>query len=566
MRIALFVVCLFPLLSFGQSTNATLNDDYYHWITRYEIKSGRVANEVFTTIRPFRRSDVISFIDTLNKRDGVFTSSADQFNYEYLRNDSWESSRAETNTSKAPFLKKLYSKKSDLAFVDQPALDLHVSPVLYLGFGKDNRVSDPLMINTRGVEIRGMIDKKIAFYTFLTDNQAILPGYVFDQLKQTAVVPHEGFWKDFKTSGVDFFQARAYLDFNISKHVNFQFGNDRTFIGNGFRSLILSDYSPPNLFLRANAKVWKLNYLFQLNRLTADQPWYNKGNGIPGGSISNVRYPQKFMAFHHISMNIGKKLNLGLFESIIFAPNDTLNKSTFELGYLNPVIFLRATEQQFGSTDNAIVGMDFKWNAAKRISFYGQVVIDEFVLKELRAGKGWWANKFGVQGGLKYIDAFNVSNLDIQLEANAVRPYTYSHDTQYSNYSNYRQPMAHPLGANFMEAVAIIRYQPIPKLNLTAKTFYAKIGRDTTGVNWGSDVLKNNTTRQQDYGNSVGQGVKNTIAFVDLKASFMLRHNFFIEVSQTIRQSSSPVAFYNHNSSITSFAIRWNIPARTYDF
>jgi hypothetical protein len=126
--------------------------------------------------------------------------------------------------------------------------------------------------------------------------------------------------------------------------------------------------------------------------------------------------------------------------------------------------------------------------------------------------------------------------------------------------------MAHPLGANFTEAVAIVRYQPIPKLNLTAKMFYAKIGRDTTGVNWGSDILKNNTTRQQDYGNSIGQGVKNTIAFVDLKASFMLRHNFFIEVSQTIRQSSSPVAFYNHNSSITSFAIRWNIPARTYDF
>jgi hypothetical protein len=562
----LFLLLLLPLAAFGQSTNATLNDDYYHWITRYEIKAGRVATEIFTSVRPYRRSNIVAFIDTLNKRDGVFTSQADQFNYEYLRNDNWEWSRAETNTSAKPFLKKLYTKKSDLLYVDEPEFDLHVSPVLYLGYGKDNRVSESLMTNTRGVEIRGMIDRKIGFYTFLADNQSILPGYVQDAMKLNPVVPHEGFWKQFKTNGVDFFQARAYIDFNISKHVNFQFGNDRTFIGNGYRSLILSDYSTPNLFFRANAKVWRLNYMFQLNRLTADQPAYFAPNGNPTGSVANVRYPQKFMAFHHISMNIGKKLNLGVFESIIFAPNDSLNKGTFELGYLNPVIFLRATEQQFGSTDNAVVGMDFKWNAAKRVSFYGQVVIDEFVLKELQSGKGWWANKFGVQGGLKYIDAFGVSNLDVQLEANAVRPYTYSHDTQYSNYSNYRQALAHPLGANFVEAVAIVRYQPIPRLNLTAKAFYVKIGRDTTGVNWGSDILKDNVSRKQDYGNSIGQGVKNTIAFVDLRASFMLRHNFFLELSQTIRQSSSPVAFYNNNTSITSFALRWNIPLRTYDF
>jgi hypothetical protein len=79
-----------------------------------------------------------------------------------------------------------------------------------------------------------------------------------------------------------------------------QFGNDRTFIGNGYRSLIFSDYSPPNLFLRTNVKVWKINYLFQLNRMAADAR-------IGGGK----RYPEKFMAFHHASINIGKKLNIG---------------------------------------------------------------------------------------------------------------------------------------------------------------------------------------------------------------------------------------------------------------
>jgi len=562
MKYGFLFLFFLPLLAGAQSTNATLNEDYYHWITRYEIKAGRVAPEVFTSIRPFKRKAIVELIDSLNKKDNVFTSAADRYNYDYLRNDSWEWSRAESSDSKKPFLKSLYRKKSDFAHVDNPDFDLHVNPVLYLGAGKDSRLSQSLFINTRGVEIRGMIDKKVGFYTYFTDNQAILPAYVNDALSlyNVYVVPHEGFWKTYKNGGVDFFQARGYIDFNISKSIYMQFGHDRTFIGNGFRSLIFSDYSPPNLFLRANVKVWKLNYMFQLNRLTAD------AMGTPGGSTANKNYPVKFMAFHHLSLNIGKKVNLGLFESVVFTPQDSINKNTFQLNYLNPVIFYRAVEQQGGSPDNVLLGGDFKWNAMRQLSFYGQFVIDEFVLKELKAGNGWWANKFALQGGLKYIDVLNVSNLDIQLEANLIKPYAYSHDSQYSNYSNYNQSLAHPLGANLLEGVAIVRYQPLPKLNLIAKTFYTKIGRDTTNVNWGSDMLKNNSTHQMDYGNKVAQGVSNTIAFVDLTASYMLKHNFFIDLKATIRRSSSPVPLYNNNSTITSVSLRWNIPARTYDF
>ncbi|HCW07957.1 MAG TPA: hypothetical protein DGG95_11410 [Cytophagales bacterium] len=560
---------------YAQSTNATLNEDYYHWVTRYEIKAGRIAPEIFTSVRPFKRKAIVEFVDSLNKKDQVFTSRADQFNYDYLRNDNWEWSRAETSNSRKPFL-GMYKKKSDLAKVDVPDFDLHVSPVIYFGSGKDNRLNESMYINSRGVEMRGMIDRKIGFYTFFTDNQMIMPAYAYNTmtLNNGYVVPHEGFWKTFKKSGVDFFQVRGYIDFNVSKHIYVQFGNDRTFIGNGFRSLIFSDYSPPNLFLRTNVKIWKINYLFQLNRLVADPL------GTAGGSTANKNYSVKFMAFHHASINIGKKFNLGVFESVVFSPSDTINKNNLQLNYLNPIIFYRAVEQQGGSPDNVLLGGDFKLNAFKKVSFYGQFVIDEFVLKELKAGKGWWGNKFALQGGLKYIDAFSVPNLDIQLEANLVKPYTYSHDTQYSSYSNYYQPLAHPLGANLYEGVAIIRYQPLPKLNLIMKSFYTKIGRDTTGVNYGSDILKDNSTRSaltpsgnKDYGHKIAEGISNIIKFGEFTASYMIKHNLFIDLKATIRMSSSPVKLnsfytqqYNTNSTISSVSLRWNIPARTYDF
>ncbi|HEY5824570.1 MAG TPA: hypothetical protein VIT44_09400, partial [Cyclobacteriaceae bacterium] len=301
-------ILLFFLIStlsvFAQSTNAPLNEDYYHWIDRYEIKAGRIAPELFTSIKPYKRSSIVAYIDSLQKKDQVFSSRSDLFNYEYLHNDSWEWSRAETSNSKKPFLKHLYKKKSDFFYVDLPEFDLHVNPVLYLGIGKDSQLSDPSFINLRGVELRGMVDKKIGFYTFLGENQSVLPSYVQGEIANNPVVPHELFWKKFKDNGVDFFQARAYIDFNISKHIYMQFGQDRVNIGTGYRSLILSDYAPPSLFLKTNLKVWRINYLFQLNRVAAD------AKGTTGGS-SGGPYPTKYVAFHHASINIGKKFNLG---------------------------------------------------------------------------------------------------------------------------------------------------------------------------------------------------------------------------------------------------------------
>ncbi len=574
LRRTLYILCtLFCIesTSFAQSTNAPLNEEYYHKIDRYEVKAGRIVEELFTTVKPYKRSAIVAMIDSLQKKENVFQSASDKFNLEYLRNDNWEWSRAETSDSKKPFLKNLFKKKSDLYYVDKPDFDLHINPVMYVGMGKDSRTNATLFTNTRGVEIRGMIDKKIGFYTYLTDNQERLPQYVTDYsgIYGYYTVPHQGFWKDFKNGGVDFFEARAYIDWNISKHIWMQFGHDRTNIGNGFRSLIFSDFAPPNLFLRANLKIWKLNYFFQLSRMTAQV------NSSPTGNTGNKRYPDKFMAFHQVSVNLGKKFNLAFFESVIFAPQDSINGGAFELSYLNPVITYRPIEQQNGSSDNVVLGLDWKWLARKRLSFYGQFVLDEFVLKNLLASTGWWANKFAVQGGAKYIDVAGVSNLDLQLEGNVVRPFTYSHANQFTSYTNYMQPIAHPLGANFYELAAIIRYQPRPKLSLTVKSFYAKTGRDQAAaniaagapfVNWGGDINKSYNTRQQEYNNKIGQGYDNTIIYSDLLASYMLRHNFFIDLRQTIRYSSSVNTYFNNNSSVTSLSLRWNIASRSYDF
>ncbi len=568
-----FILCitgsLFSGIAFAQSVYIPLNEDYYHLIDRYEVKSGQLLPHLFTTIKPYKRSAVIDWADSVSRLDG-FTSSADQFNYTYLQNDSWEWSGAESATSKKPILKHFYQKKADFFHVDIPEFDLHVNPVLYLGAGQDSRRDDMLFINTRGLEVRGMVDKKVGFYTYLSENQALLPSYVRDQMVLNPVIPHEGFWKSYKQgNAVDFFQARGYITFDATKHIHVQFGHDRFFIGNGQRSFIFSDYAPPSMFLMSNVKVWKLNYMFLLTKMTA-----NADATLGGSRDTGNGYPDKFVALHHFSINLGKKLNIGLFESVVFSPDDTTGLQSFRFDYLNPIIFYRAIEQQNGSTDNVLLGMDFKWNVARKLSFYGQFVLDEFVMANIRARNGWWANKFAIQAGGKYVDAFGIRNLDLQGEINVARPYTFTHNTRYGSYSHYRQPIGHPLGANFTELIGVIRYQPLPRLQLTAKLMVATIGRDSAELytwgdnklNWGSDILKDSRTREQGFDNRIGQGFSNEIAFLQASATWQWKHNFFIDANFQYRMSKSELTFYNTNTLISSVALRWNIPKRSYHF
>lgn len=565
MRKAFFLISFLPFALAAQSTFVPLNEGYYHLVDRYEVKAGRIYPQIFTGVKPYKRADIVVFFDSLNQQ-GLLTSRSDQFNLEYIQNDNWEWSRPETNDSRKPILKYFYKKKSDFLFVDEdPDFDLHVNPVLYVGAGKDSQSDDLLYVNARGVELRGMLDRKLGFYMFIAENQVRLPTYVSGTVARKPafgyypVIPHEGYWKSFKDNqGYDFFQARGYISFEATRHLNIQFGHDRFFIGNGQRSLILSDNAPPALFLKGNMKVWRLNYMFLINRMFGDV------NNAAVASTKRGKYPDKYVAFHQLSVNIGKKLNVGLFESVVFISTDS---STFELSYLNPVIFYRAIEHQAGSLDNVIVGADFKWNVFKGVSVYGQFVLDEFLLDNLRDRNGWWANKWAMQAGVKYYDAFNVSNLDLQAEFNVVRPFTYSHNTQYGSYSNYLQPIAHPLGANFKEVIGVLRYQPLPRLNLTGKLFLIRIGRDEeANVSWGGDIIKSYDLRAQDFNNTIGQGVRNTITMANFTATWQFRHNVFIDATATIRNSESPVETFNNNSVITSLALRWNIAQRLYEF
>lgn len=570
-----FLFLLSFLTSFGQSPYLLLDQDTYHLIDRYQIKLGAFSPSFNSAIKPYTRQSVAVFMDTLLnvvQADSASLSKVERFNIDYLLTNHWEYTKNDKSGSKKAFWKHFYKKKPDFFQIQNKNhdlnidkgidnFDIHLNPVLHFGIGKGNHTDELLFVNTRGVQIRTTIANKLGFYTYIADNQARFPAYVREMVDSLGAVPSAGFWKDFKENGVDFLTARGYFTFNALKVINFQFGNDRHFIGEGYRSLFLSDYSSPYLFLKINTKFWKVNYTNLFTQLTAD---VEKANNV---------FPKKYAVFHRLSLNLTDNFQIGAFESVIFTRHDNNKNDTFDLAYLNPIIFYRSVEQGLGSADNAILGLDYSWIIGNSIQLYGQLLLDEFKLDEIRRenGKGWWANKHGFQLGVKYIDALSIENLDLQAEINTVRPYTYTHfndfSLQVSSYSNYNQALAHPLGANFREFIGILRYQPIPKLRFTAKVIYAKWGEDD-GKNRGGNILQNSVTRDpaDEYGNFIGQGIETNTLFADLTATYQLKHNLFIDLKQIVRNKDSQDDSRDLNTTFSSFSIRLNIAQRVHEF
>lgn len=541
----------------SQSVYAPLTKEYSHLVDRHEIMSGTNSNILHTSFKPYAREDVYELASSSQNDTNLILSKRDKFNLQYLQEDNWEwsDSSETTGNSKKPIFKYLYRKKNAAFHMQSPYFEVQANPVGYLLGGKEKDGSSMNYINTRGAEIRGMIDKKVGFYSVLTTTQALYPIYVQDRMAAIRAVPGEGYFKPFQTNGVDYFTARGYLTFKFTKHIRFQFGHDRNFIGNGHRSLILSDYSSPYLFGKIQTKIWKINY----TNLYA-QLFYNTNIG------KDTTYNRKFLTLHHFSINLGKHVNIGLFESIVY----NRQNNQFDLNYLNPIIFYRYVETYMGSSDKATLGMDFKINFAKHVSIYGQLVLNEFRIKEVRNSNGWWGNKQAYQLGFKYINAFGAKNFDLQGEVNIVRPYTYSSVDGKNSYSHYNQSLAHPLGANFMEMLGIMRLQAHKRVNIVGKLILTKIGFDDAKNNYGSNILipYEKIPSQRPYGNYISQGVTTTIGYAELNVSYMVMHNLFVDLNQLIREqiADNRDLTFRKSTFFSSLGIRYNFAQRQHEF
>ena len=462
--------------------------------------------------------------------------------------------------AKKPFLKYFYQNPAHFWQVRDSHFYLNINPILDIRGGvefSDTAARHGLLLNRRGIRVAGQLHKKVYFESEIIESQAAFPYYVQERIAREQAVPGAGYYKIYNSrltaneaDGVDYLLAQGMIGFQAFEGLGFQFGHGRNFIGDGERSLFLSDFSNNYLHAKINAKFWRIHYQSIFAGLTRD---YVRG---PDRVL-----PRKFMAAHYLSLALSKNLQIGFFESVISGRDST----PFELDYLNPFIFYRAVEQGLGSPDNVLIGANWKWIFLKRFSFYGQVVLDEFVFRELFIERqGWWANKYGWQFGLRYVDVFGLPNLNARLEYNTVRPYTYTFRNNTGNHTHYNQALAHPLGANFREFIAVLQYDWQRKWYLELRAQYVKQGLDGVGENWGSNLFVDYGTFQQAYGNVTGQGLDRRLWWWSSRVSYALLPNCFAEFRFIYRRER--LENQTVGSRILELGLRYNLEDRPHNW
>jgi hypothetical protein len=185
--LTLYICISISYLSKAQSAFVPLNEDYYHLIDRYEIKRGKFSEGFHTTVKPYTRKGIMQLVDSVWMDTSIYLSRQDKFNLEYLQNDSWEWAKTDTiGKSHKPLWNTFYFKKADAYSSSNDVLDVHVNPVINFEIGSFEGANGKrtVSLNTRGIEVRGMINQKIGFYTFITENQALIITKINNEKRQ----------------------------------------------------------------------------------------------------------------------------------------------------------------------------------------------------------------------------------------------------------------------------------------------------------------------------------------------------------------------------------------------
>ena len=416
------------------------------------------------------------------------------------------------------------------------------SPIIHFSKGYERNEKKNTFTNTRGFVIEGDIGNTVSFYSSFAENQAVFPNYLDSSIQKSLVVPGQGYARGFKETGFDYAMSSGYVSVKPAKQFTIQFGHGKHFVGNGYRSLLLSDNTFNYPYLRLQTNFWKVQYT-NLYAEFQDINYFNT-NGID--NYDQMGYAKKYLSSHHLSININKKWNLSLYEAIIWRANHAPGSGGFDVNYLNPIIMFRPVEFSINSPDNALVGVHTKYKLPFKSYVYGQLILDEFNIGEMRSGNNWWGNKYGYQIGAKMHDAIGVENLSLQLEYNLVRPYTYAHYNPMQNYAHYNQPLAHPLGANFSECLFIAHYRLkrwVARAQIMTAKYGGKIKNNPTS--WGNDVYMSTgnyaeieevnvsvvgSGRNDDFGIEMYQGNLTSLNFVQLNFAYIVNPKTHLKI------------------------------------
>ncbi|WP_040628376.1 hypothetical protein [Mucilaginibacter paludis] len=441
--------------------------------------------------------------------------------------------------------RKLFSEH--LIDIQHPGYTLYGDVLPDVQIGRDFSGSKNTWLTTLGYQVGGTIGSKFSFYGSGYNNRSAFPDYLTNYINTSGVVPGQTRVTNRGSSITNWSYYTFLLSYTPVKYVNFTIGQDKTFIGDGYRSMLLSDYASPYPFAKITFNLGNVRYMAMYARF--EDPNAPK---IPNSSDNRIKWGY----FNYLDWNVSKRVSLGMFNSIMSVDaDDQGHKRGFDFTYANPFIFLRPLEATNGSPDKAGIGFTGKWKVIDKTILYGQFSLTEFQAKDFFSSNGSVRNKYAYQLGIRGADLFKVKSLNYLLEYNTAKPYTYTETRGVGNYSQYDEPLAHPMGANFREWLGIMNYS-VGRFDLQGQLNYAYYGLDINGLDYGKDIFKSYLNAAKQFGNYTGQGLRTDFYYAQGKVAYLLnpKYNLRLELGGTYRNEKN--ALFNNKTSMITVGLR----------
>ncbi len=440
--------------------------------------------------------------------------------------------------------------KKHLLEIHQKDVNLMVDPLFDLSLGVTNNKyvngRDNLLINTRGFRVMGDVTKKFSFETRFYENQFFYPLYIDSIADARGVGFSYGRSKVFKDVGHDVGNSQGYISYSPTKNINLQLGHGKFFVGNGYRSLLLSDHANSFPYINASFHAFKNKLVYK-----TINTWMQSLNRIPATTTAEALFKRKAATFHYLSFKPNKNLEIGLFEATVFKQyEEGVGVIPVHYSFYVPVIGFSTLVNGVQGENNTLLGLNAHYKIGKSIELYGQFAFDD-------------VNKMGQQIGAKYFNCFGLKRSWLLLEWNRADNFMYTHTqaNRLQNYSHTNQELAHPIGSGFNEWVSQFYFSPYKHVNITAHVAYSKrkrMGGSTQGENI---LLANDLILPLILPNDINS------LFMRFEASykFNVKTNLEIYTSLNLRNMTFGNSAIPQKEQFIYFGIRTNLANMYFD-
>jgi len=326
-----------------------------------------------------------------------------------------------------------------------------------------------------GAQLRGTLIDRIGYAARVTN------GTVVGDSLLVLRDPKFGHSGKFGVAGqnrdADFGSGHLRADFDV---VAVEIGRERLQLGGGLdESLLIGSQLPSNVdYLRLTARVGRVAFSHVHASVLADP-----SGGTAFGPTTAI--PSKYVAAHLISFGPFGGLRGSIGEAVVYS------NRPFEIGYLNPLNFLKSQEHYLRDRDNSFMYASLSANPLDGLFLEGEFLLDDLKFGEI--GNHYFGNKTAWRVGARTI-AFPIPQVDLSASYTRIEPYTYSHTNAEDAYTHDGEPIAAGgLEPNSYLVEIGAAFIPLPNLRLRATVGLGEHGANVvsdTGVvrNVGGDV------------------------------------------------------------------------------